>query len=270
MPYAVINGIRMHYEVTGHGPPVLLVNGLSAPAAGWVLQVTALARHFQVITFDNRGVGETDLPPDRVYTTARMADDAAALLRHLDVTRAHVLGASMGGTIAIELALRHARRVRSLVLACTWGEGDARFLHTLESWISLAYRVPSEERYRHVLYPWLFTPAFFARKDAVETALQRAIAYPYQTKAEAIERQGRGIVAWNGTRLKRLSSIRVPALVLVGADDILTPPAFSRVLVRRLGRARLKVLPGGHAFFLEQADLFNRTVVTFLRSVRSR
>jgi pimeloyl-ACP methyl ester carboxylesterase len=270
MPYAVINKIRMHYEVTGQGAPVLLINGLSAPSVGWALQVKALAPHFQVVTFDNRGVGETDLPPEAVYTTAQMADDAAALLRQLKITRAHVLGASMGGTIAMELALRHPRLVRSLTLACTWAEGDARFLHTIESWISLAYRVPIEERYRHVVYPWLFTPAFFATKENVELAFQRAMAYPHQTKAEAIERQGKGILAWNGTRVKRLSSIRVPALVLVGAEDILTPPAFARAVARRLPRARLVVLPGGHGFFLEHAELFNRTMLRFLRSVRSR
>jgi pimeloyl-ACP methyl ester carboxylesterase len=270
MPYAVINKIRMHYDVTGQGDPVLLINGLSAPSVGWALQVKALAPHFQVVTFDNRGVGETDLPPEPVYTTAQMADDAAALLRHLKVTRAHVLGASMGGTIAMELTLRHPRLVRSLTLACTWAEGDARFLHIIESWISLAFRVPIEERYRHVVYPWLFTPAFFATKENVELAFQRALAYPHQTKAEAIERQGKGILAWNGTRVKRLASIRVPALVLVGAEDILTPPAFSRALARRLPRARLVVLPGGHGFFLEHADLFNRSILRFLRSVRSR
>jgi 3-oxoadipate enol-lactonase len=270
MPYAIINKIRLHYEVTGHGPPVLLISGLSAPAVGWALQVTALAPHFQVVTFDNRGVGATDLPPEPVYTTAQMADDAAAVLRQLKIPRAHVLGASMGGTIALELALRHPRLVRSLTLACTWADADARFLHTIEAWISLAYRVPIEERLRHVVYPWLFSPAFFAVKKNVETAFQRAMAYPHPTKAEAIERQGRGVLAWNGTRMKRLSSVRVPALVLVGADDILTPPAFSRALAKRLPRARLSVLPGGHGFYLEHADLFNRTVLRFLKSVRSK
>jgi pimeloyl-ACP methyl ester carboxylesterase len=270
MAYAIINRIRMHYEVSGQGDPVLLINGLSAPSVGWALQVKALSPHFTVIVFDNRGVGETDLPGEPMYSTGQLADDAAALLKHLRIPRAHVLGASMGGTVAMELALRAPRLVRSLTLACTWAEGDARFLHTLESWMSLAYRVPIEERHRNVLYPWLFSPEFFARKENVEQAFQRSIAYPHQTKPEAIERQGRGVMAWNGTRVSKLSAIRVPTLVVVGKDDILTPPAFSRVLARRIRGARLSVLPGGHAFFLEQADLFNRTVLRFLRSVRSK
>ncbi len=270
MPYAIINKIRMHYEVSGQGAPVLMINGLSAPAVNWALQAKALAPHFQVVTFDNRGVGETDLPPEPVYTTGQLADDAAAILRHLKIARAHVVGASMGGTIAQELALRHPRLVRSLTLLCTWAEGDARFLHTVEAWMSLAYRVPIEERYRYVLYPWIFSPEFLAKKENVEQAFQRSLAYPHQTKAEAIERQARGILAWNGTRVKRLGAIRVPALVMVGKDDILTPPAFSKALARRIRRARLVVLPGGHGFFLEQADAVNRTILRFLKSVRSK
>ena len=270
MPYAIVNKIRMHYAVSGQGAPVLMINGLSAPSVNWALQAKALAPHFQVVTFDNRGVGETDLPAEPIYTTAQMADDAAALLRHLQIPRAHVVGASMGGTIAMELALRHPKLVRSLTLACTWAEGDPRFLHTIEAWIALAYRVPVEERYRYVVYPWVFSPEFFVKKENLEQALQRALAYPHQTKAEAIERQARGILAWNGTRVKRLGSIRVPTLVLVGKDDILTPPAFSKLLAKKIPRARLVVLAGGHGFFLEQADLFNRAVLNFLKSVRAK
>src|SRR5258708_22427015 len=179
MAYAIINSIRMHFEVSGKGDPVLLINGLSAPAASWALQAKALAPHFTVVTFDNRGVGETDLPGEPVYSTGQLADDAAALLKHLKIARAHVVGASMGGTIAMEMALRQPRLVRSLTLPCTRADGHGRFLHTLASWISRADRVPIEERYRHVLYPWLFTPEFFAKKENVELAFQRSMAYPY-------------------------------------------------------------------------------------------
>jgi 3-oxoadipate enol-lactonase len=270
MPYAAVNGIRVHYEEAGQGDPVLMINGLSAPAANWALQVRGLAPHFRVITFDNRGVGETDAPPDPVYRTEQLADDAAGLLRLLRVRRAHVIGSSMGGTIAQELAIRHPRMVRSLVLACTWTDADARFLGTIEAWMALAHAVPLEERYRHVLYPWVFSPRFLAQKESVETVLQRAMAYPHQTKPEGIERQGRGILAWNGTRTERLRAIRVPTLVLVGKDDILTPPPFSRALARKIPGARLRVLPGGHGFYIEEAETFNRTVMRFLKAVKRR
>jgi len=266
MPYAALNGIRIHYETYGQGDPVLLINGLSAPAANFLYQVRDLSPHYQIITVDNRGVGETGVAEGDVYPTARLADDAAGLLRHLGIPRAHVLGTSMGGTIAQELALRQPELVRSLVLACTWVRGDGRFLHTPRSWVALCRKVSVEERFREVLYPWVYTPAFLELPGAVEEALKRALAYPYQTAPEGIERQAAGLFAWNGTRVKDLKKIRVPTLVLVGRDDILTPPAFSRDLARLIPKARLKVIPGAHAFFIEEATAFNRAVLGFLRT----
>jgi pimeloyl-ACP methyl ester carboxylesterase len=270
MAYAILNGIRLRYEIAGNGDPVLLIAGLSMPGVMWTPQVKALAPHFRVITFDNRGVGETDLPPEPVYTMAQLADDAAALLRELKVTRAHVVGFSMGGTIAQELALRHPQLVRSLVLVSTWAKADARFIQVVEAWMSLASLVPIEERYRHVFFPWVFSPAFFEKKDNVEMAFRGALAYPHQTKAEAIERQARGILAWNGTRVPRLGSIKAPTLVVGGKDDIVTPPDFARALAKLIRRARLNVVAGGHSLILEQADTFNRALVRFLKSVRSK
>jgi pimeloyl-ACP methyl ester carboxylesterase len=260
----------MHYDVVGTGDPVLLIAGLSMPGAMWAPQGKALGQQFRVITFDNRGVGETDLPPEPVYTMAQLADDAAALLRQLKLTRTHVVGVSMGGTIAQELALRHPELVRSLVLVSTWAKADARFIQVIESWMSLASRVPIEERYRHVFFPWVFSPAFFEKKDNVESAFRGALAYPHQTKAEAIERQARGIFAWNGARVSRLGAIKVPTLVVAGKDDILTPPDFARALAKLIRRARLSLMPGGHSLILEQADTFNRTLVRFLKGVRSK
>ena len=270
MAYAIINGIRMHYEIAGAGDPVLMLAAVSMPGAMWAPQVKALAPHFRVVTFDNRGVGETDLPPEPVYTMAQLADDAAALARQLKLTRVHVVGISMGGTIAQELALRHPALVRSLVLVSTWAKADARFVQVVESWMSLASRVPIEERYRHVFFPWLFSPAFFEKKDNVETAFRGAMAYPHQTKAEAIERQARGIFAWNGTRVARLGTIKAPTLVVGGKHDVLTPPEFARALAKLIRRAKLTLLPGGHSLTLEQTDAFNRTLVRFLKGVRSK
>jgi len=270
MAYAIINGIRMHYDMVGNGDAVLLISGLSMPGAAWAPQVKALAPHFRVLTYDNRGVGETDLPPEPVYTVGQMADDAAALLRQFKIARAHVVGISMGGTIAQELALRHPQLVRSLVLVSTWAKTDARFVQVVESWMSLTSRVPIEERYRHVFFPWVFSPAFFEKKDNVETAFRAAMAYPHQTKAEAIERQARGIFTWNGTRVGRLGSIKVPTLIVAGKDDILTPPDFARALAKLIRRSRLTLMPGGHSVTLEQADPFNRALIRFLKSVRSK
>jgi 3-oxoadipate enol-lactonase len=267
MPYATLNGIRVHYEVYGAGDPVLLINGLGGPAVSWLYQVRDLSRRYRVVTFDNRGVGETDLPEEAAYPTGQLAEDARALLDHLAIERAHVVGASMGGTIAMELAIRHPRRVRSLGLLCTWARGDGRFLHAVESWMQTAPMLTVEDRFRHVIMPWVYTAEILGDRAAVEDLVKRAMAYPFPTRPAALERQGGGLLEWNGSRLKELRHLRMPALVLVGRDDILTPPAFSRELARLIPRARLRVLPGGHAFFIEEADRLNRALLRFLSGI---
>jgi pimeloyl-ACP methyl ester carboxylesterase len=213
-------------------------------------------------------VGETGVAEGESYPTAQMADDAVGLLDHLGVKRAHVIGTSMGGTIAQELAIRHPKRARSLVLGCTWVRADARFLHVIESWMRLARKVTVEERFRDVVYPWAFSPALFGRPGALDEVLKRMLAYPFQTEPEGLERQARGLLAWNGTRVKDLRKVKAPTLVLVGRDDILTPPDFSREVARLIPKARLKLLPGGHGFAAEQAEAFNRAVLAFLKTVK--
>jgi pimeloyl-ACP methyl ester carboxylesterase len=265
MPYAKLNDIRTHYETYGEGDPVLLVNGLGSPAVNWLFQVRDLSPHFRVITLDNRGVGETSVPRAREYATGQLAEDARALLDHLAVDRAHVVGASMGGTIAMELAIRHPRRVRSLALCCTWALGDGRFLDAIRSWMALAPRVSLEERMRHLLWPWVYSPAYLGDRARVEEGIKRALAYPHPTRPEALARQGRGLLAWNGTRLGALRRLTHPTLVLVGRDDVLTPSSFSRHLAALIPRATLRVLPGGHGFFVEEAEAFNRALLAFLR-----
>ncbi len=268
MPFAKINKIRVHYEVYGTGDPVLMIQGLSAPGINWLYQARDLSPHFEVITYDNRGVGESDLPQSEAYPVPLMADDAAGLLKHLGVKRAHVVGASMGGAIAQELALRHPELVRSLVLACTWARGDGRFRHTVQAWVNLARRLALEERFRDVLFPMVYSPGFFERPAAAREALIRLLAYPFPTTPEGMERQARGLLAWDGSRVKDLGTIKAPTLVLVGRDDILTPPAFARTLAALIPKAKLRILPGGHAFFIEEASAFNRAVLAFLRRVK--
>jgi 3-oxoadipate enol-lactonase len=268
VPNATLNGIRVHYETYGAGDPVLLINGLSAPAVNWLYQVKGLSPRYRVVTFDNRGVGETEMPEAPSYATSQMADDAAAVLDHLGVARAHVVGHSMGGTIAMELAIRHPRRVRSLALCGTWADGDGRFLHTIRSWRAVWGQLGAEDRFCHLLMPWLYTPGFLADRAKVAETIQRVLEYPYPTKTEALQRQAQGLLDWNGTRLREIRRIRVPALVLVGREDNLTVPAFSRALAAMIPTARLKVIAGGHGFTIECAEAFNRALLDFLKGVK--
>src|SRR3954470_2981688 len=115
MPSVLFNELELYYEETGSGPPLLLIAGLSGNTLGWSMLQPVLAEHFRVIAFDNRGAGRSSAPPGP-YTTAQMAQDAVALLDYFDIDRAHIIGQSMGGMIAQELALAHPERVDRLVL----------------------------------------------------------------------------------------------------------------------------------------------------------
>src|SRR3990172_6307927 len=118
MPYTLVNGIEIYYEVHGSGEPLLLIMGLGANAGSWVMQVPELSMEYKIIAFDNRGSGRSG-KPNEAYSIAQMADDAAALLDDLAIDSAHVFGMSMGGMIAQDLVLRHPERVTSLILGGT-------------------------------------------------------------------------------------------------------------------------------------------------------
>src|SRR3990172_4684489 len=111
MPHTRAPGFRMQYEMQGEGDPLLLINGLGSDRSEWLFQLPAFGRLFRVVAFDNRGTGGSEAPPGP-YSTSQMADDAAALLTHLEIGRAHVLGVSLGGMIAQEVALRHPETTR--------------------------------------------------------------------------------------------------------------------------------------------------------------
>jgi len=133
VPHAELDGRRVFYEEHGSGDPVLLVNGLGADHTAWALQTESLRESFRVVVFDNPGVGQTE-GPRGPYTTALFADVAVALLTHLQIERAHVVGASMGGLIAQQIGVRHPAAVRSLAIHCPWWEADPYTVALIRSW----------------------------------------------------------------------------------------------------------------------------------------
>jgi pimeloyl-ACP methyl ester carboxylesterase len=255
-----LNGIERFYQEAGSGDPLLLINGLTGTCLGWEPLVPALAERFRVITSDNRGVGRSAAPPGP-YTTRQMADDAAALLAHLGIGRAHVVGSSMGGMIAQELALAYPQLVDRLVLYGTF----ARPRHAImEPWLTFVVQMAERLDPSAVTLgwlPWLYTPAFFAQPEQVEAVL--AWLEPYPAPAHGIAAQAEAVRSHD--TLERLPQITAPTLVLVGAEDVVTPLYYSRELAERIPGATLQVLErGGHEALWEHPEAGIEALLKFL------
>ena len=266
MPYArASDGIRLHYEVIGRSsaPAVLLIQGLGADKHGWDMQRIALALRYRVVALDNRGAGRSD-KPFGVYTLEQMADDAIAVLDAVGIERAHVVGASMGGAITQIVVLKYPERVNSITLACTACRNHPWRRELLNSWATTAGErgmgAMTSEAAR-----WVIGPRSFRRlMPAFGWLGPLAMGRP----AHAFVAQVRAILATDEAMADALSAVRVPALVIVGNQDILTPRGDSEELAERIPGAELVVISGAaHGLMVEHASTFNRVLLEFLGRV---
>ncbi len=262
MPFANANGIRIHYEVQGQGEPLLLIGGLGSDTHLWVAQVPDLARRFQVITFDNRGAGETD-QPDEPYSVALFAADTAGLLDALGIARAHVLGASMGGFIAQELALTYPDKVDRLVLACTHFGGPHAVPIPPATLAAMLDRTGDPEVDLRRSFDLYTQPGWRAtHPEFIEEYVAWRVAHPQPVFA--YQRQAAAGLTFSTE--ERLGQITAPTLILHGEEDRVVPVENAHLLAARIPHARLVIFPdAGHLFTVEKADEFNQTVIQFLQ-----
>ncbi len=258
------DGTRLH--VIEQGPrdaePVLWLQGLNAPAAAWAVQLAHFGQTRRSVAPDARGVGKSDAPPGP-YTTALLADDAAAVLDALQIESAHVVGTSLGGATAQELALRHPRRVRSLALLASFAAQAPRSAALLSAWRTL-YEGADREAWELQAYAWLFTDNFWRSEANVRAALRFAATQPRQSVQGF---QGQVDAALSHDTRARLPGLAVPTAVIHGREDQLAPFAGGEELARLIPGAELIALPDvGHAVNLEG----QRAVHAALRSLWKR
>jgi 3-oxoadipate enol-lactonase len=251
-------GVELHVEERGSGPPLVLIAGIPAVASDWAPLAERLASRRRVIAYDNRGSGRSSVTPG-AYSTRGLAADAVALLDALGVERADVLGMSMGGMIAQEVALRRPERVRRLVLGCTHCGVRHAPRPPRETGRAFAMETADWAERMRALAPHAFArgvdgttlDAFIAKKSG---DVQEPRGYRAQIDA----------VLGHDT-FDRLPRIAAPTLVLTGDDDRVIPAAASDVLVERIPGARLEVLAGaGHLFFLDAPEASSRVIEEFL------
>lgn len=235
MPTVHLNGVDLYYESRGSGDVLLLIPGLGADVADYRKVIDGLARHLCVIALDNRGSGRSD-KPDTPYTIEIMADDAAALLGVVAPGAVHVLGHSMGGRVAMDLALRHPECVKSLLLVSTNARAPPETRRRVEFLGALSRRNPLLQRLDQHPQPYY---AFLRQLDASRS--------------------------YDAT--SRLSEIRVPTLILQGARDRLAPLALAQEMRSRIAGSRLVTLRGGHLVLFMQPDASVQAILDFVRGI---
>ena len=259
------NGQELYFEVHGEGPPLVLIMGIGYDATLWTLaQVPALSQTFQVVIFDNRDAGRSSSAAGP-YTIADMADDVASLMDALDITRAHLLGLSMGGMIAQEFALRHPGRLHRLVLSGC-GAAPARVaFDPIRTWNWVKATDKSGDVFAAQQFTWLFSTAFLRDHTAVQQIIRMLASNPNPIGPEAYDRQAQAYLRYDA--VDRLAEVRSPTLVIVGEQDLLTPPWICREVADRIPGSRFEIIRGdgsSHVVPIERPDEFNQLVTRFL------
>ena len=262
MPRISIGECSLYYERQGMGFPVLFITGLGGFASFWQDQVPTFAKRFEIVTFDHRGIGQSD-PARMGYTVERMAVDAVALLDALEIRRAHVVGHSTGGAIAQVLALEHPHRLAGIVLAASWTKADAYFRRLY------ALRKEILERLGPSMYlqsaTLLWYPTWWIARN--NERLRQIEAQHLATFAPTAIVSGRIDAMLAFDRTAELARIKTPTLVIGAEDDIVTPSYYSEELARLIPGAEIKLFPrGGHFLTHVRAREFNNAVLPFLVS----
>jgi 3-oxoadipate enol-lactonase len=257
-----VDGRRIAYEEWGDGEPIVWLQGTGESRQGWAGQIPELSETFRCIATDHRDVGESSYV-DAPYTPANLAVDAAAVMDHIGVGAAHIVGFSLGGATAQELALARPDLVRSLVLLSTWARTDGWFEAQMRNWQAIRRAHWDDERgFLDALGPWLWSPATYAISGLVDGLHTLMAAEDPAQRPDGWIRQCDADVAHDAAA--RLGSLDVPALVIVGEDDLCTPPRYARELCSLLSSAELVTIPdAGHGAVAEKAAVVNPAIAGF-------
>lgn len=254
----VAAGVRLEVPSQGQGDVVVLLPGFGTDVSAFAPLTAVLAERFRVVGVNPRGVAGSDAPAVECYDLATAAADAAATLGG----PAHVVGASLGAAVAIELGLSRPDLVRSLTLVTPFVVANGRLLAVLDAWCEVA-RSAAPDTLAFMLLPWLFSAGFLsdaAVRDRTRRGLAATVA---RVPVATLERSAAGLRAWSGTRAADLTSITAPTLVLAGGEDLLAPDGAR--IGASIPQARTHVVPNaGHAIAIEAVEAVRASVIEHL------
>ncbi|MEO0379204.1 MAG: alpha/beta fold hydrolase [Pseudomonadota bacterium] len=252
--------ISIHFEVSGSGPPLLMIAGFMSDHSSWMPLVPLLEDHFTCIRLDNRTTGQTT-PWDAPVSIDLMCKDALALMDHLETPRFHVLGHSMGGIITLHMATKAPERIASAHIAASAPIRLARNTALFSTLIAIRRSNAPADTWLRALFPWLFNPRVFNDPEAIEKGITDSLSYPHSQSADAMEHQLSALRDFDGTDL---ASPSCPTQALVGALDLIVPPDHALAV---LGHLPHHVIEGaGHSIHWDAPD----QVATLVRKFATR
>jgi pimeloyl-ACP methyl ester carboxylesterase len=256
------NGIRIYYEREGKGHPLLLIGGFGCDLSWWDSIRKPLAKHFNLILFENRGCGRTTCPK-APFSIEDMAEDAYGLIDKLGLDLPHVIGQSMGGAIAQALALRYPKFIGKLVLSQTFTHvrpiSSAAFIHALSlNKLKVAGRIQVQST-----MPWCFSDAFMSDSKRQEAFIKERLSCEHPMTLKGLENQLDACIAFDSR--KWVSKIRSQTLILAGEEDYICPLSQAKMMDKGIKKSKLHIFPKmSHNASLEVPDEYVRQILRFL------
>ncbi len=268
MPETEHKGRKVYWESHGEGDTLVMIRGFGSSADHWYAQVPAFSKFYRVIIFDNRAIARSS-DPGGSFTIKDMAEDTIGLMDALDLDSAHVLGLSMGGMIAQEMAIHYPSRVKGLILAVTHC-GGKQYVPPAKRVTQAFQRLVDEgsPESRMEAFSYLFAPQILRRKQQiVQEYITVSMAHP--ARQDVLKRQWDAVLGHDAC--DRLQLIKAETLILTGSADVLVPPVNSTIMAEWIPRSELVIIQGGgHQVLIEQPDACNQAVIGFLRKFATK
>ena len=263
MPHIHVNNIDIYYEAHGEGEPLILIGGLTADHNVWKGPLRVFSKQYRVIIFDNRGAGQSSAP-DYPYSTKMMADDTVALMNYLNIDSASIIGHSMGGCIAQQIAIHYPEKINKLVIACSRARPSKLADMALSMRAKLMDMNVDELTLTEYMMPFLFSEYFLKQLTNVKGFLQWSMQNPHPQTPTGFKQQLHAVITHDITQ--EIHAINTPTLIISGEEDCLMPPRMGEHFANELSNAKFVLIEkSGHMPHVEQSKVFTEETLSFLR-----
>lgn len=255
-----INDAEIYYELHGHGEPLILIAGYTCDHLFWGAMLEELKRYFQVLIFDNRGVGQTK-DSNQPLTLEIIADDTIALAQKLGLARPHILGQSMGGAIAQTIAYKYPDKINKLMILNSVAKFNTRTLKAIESLLHLRKENISFESLVEASLPWFFSSEFLDKPENITTFKEALVNNPFPQSVQDQERQFRALQKFDSRSW--LHKIKMPTQIIAAEGDIVCLVSESQYLAESISGANFIIVPGSHSSPVEKPNEVCKIIQSF-------